>query len=44
MNKNEKLGRYLVSWLTEIYGDLEEKEKEDLCKFRRTLEVIKYER
>ena len=42
--KNEKLKRWLVDCLTEIYGDLEEKEKENLCKYGETLKVIKYER
>jgi len=42
--KTEKLGKYLVSLLTEIYGDLEENEKENLCKYGGTLKRIKHER
>jgi hypothetical protein len=41
--RNEKLERYLVDYLTEIYGDLEPKEQEELCKMGDELEVIKYE-
>jgi len=42
--KNKELGKYLVDCLTEIYRDLEEKEKENLCKYGGTLKVIKYDR
>ena len=42
--KNEELGKYLENLLEKIYGDLEEKEKENLYKYGRTLKVIKYDR
>jgi len=44
MIKNEELGKYLENLLEKIYGNLEEKEKENLYKYGETLKVIKYER
>jgi len=41
--RNEKLGKYLENLLVNIYGDLEKREKENLCKFVSELEVIRYE-